>query len=138
MKLGDELELECSFEDAISRVMTALGAEGFGVISRTDLDKAFKEKIGVDFHRYSILGACNPALAHKAVVARPEVGLLLPCNITIEETDGRSRVRIVDAATVLGVGNLGKSPEIQSLVEDAGARLDRVAASLKRAVSDTE
>lgn len=127
---GETIELEAGFDEAVERVTAALSKEGFGVISRIDIDKAFKEKIGVDFRRYTILGACNPKLAHTALTARPEVGLLLPCNVVVEDAGDRTQVRIVDADAMMAVGGLGTSPEIRALADDAGQRLKRVAADL--------
>jgi len=129
-ELGTEIALNLDFDGAVARVTEALAAEGFGVISRIDMDKAFREKIGVEFRRYTILGACNPKLAHKAVSARPDVGLLLPCNITVEEASAGSTVRIIDAAAMMGVAGLDANPAIAELAEDAAARLGRVAAAL--------
>lgn len=129
-ELGNSVDLACPFEEALERVQRALAAEGFGVVSRLDLDKAFAEKLGTPFRRYTILGACNPTLAHKAVSARPEVGLLLPCNIVVEESEGGALVRLVDAKAMLGVGNLGETPAISELAADAQSRLSRVAATL--------
>ncbi|MFN3371694.1 MAG: DUF302 domain-containing protein [Sphingomonadaceae bacterium] len=132
--MGTEIALPLGFDAAVEAVTAALAAEGFGVISRIDMDKAFREKIGVDFRRYAILGACNPKLAHRAVSARPEVGLLLPCNVTVEEAQGGgSLVRLVDAAAMMGVGGLADEPVIAELAADAGERLGRVAAALARA-----
>jgi uncharacterized protein (DUF302 family) len=125
------MSLPLAFEDAIARVTAALAAEGFGVISRIDMDRAFREKLGADFRPYAILGACNPALAMKAVSARPEVGLLLPCNITVEDAGGSAIVRIVDAAAMMGTAGLNTDPVIAELASDAGARLSRVAAALR-------
>jgi uncharacterized protein (DUF302 family) len=130
--LGTSVDLrEDDFETAVTRVTEALAAEGFGVISRIDLDKAFREKLGVAFRRYTILGACNPGLAHKAVSAEPAVGLLLPCNVTVEETEGGARVRIVDAAAMMSGAGLGDSHVIRDLAADAGARLARVRKALE-------
>ncbi|TPE51886.1 DUF302 domain-containing protein [Amaricoccus solimangrovi] len=129
--LGSTVTLDLPFDGAVEAVTAALAAEGFGVISRIDLDKAFAEKLGRDFHRYTILGACNPGLAHKAVTARPEVGLLLPCNVTIEDTPGGRVVRIIDAASMMSIGDLGRTPEIVELGADASARLGRVALALR-------
>lgn len=129
--IGTTVELSEAFEAAVDRVTAALAAEGFGVVSRLDLDATFKAKLGVDFRRYAILGACNPKLAHDAVSARPEVGLLLPCNVTVEETEAGTRVGIVDADAMLGIGGLGEAPEIAALAEDARGRLGRVAAALR-------
>jgi len=131
-ELGTEIALKLDFDHAVARVTQALADEGFGVISRIDMDKAFREKIGVEFRRYTILGACNPKLAHKAVSARPDVGLLLPCNVTVEEATFGSTVRIVDAASMMGVAGLSTNPAIAELAEDAAARLGRVAAALGR------
>ncbi|WP_226625026.1 DUF302 domain-containing protein [Alloyangia pacifica] len=128
---GTEVSLDRPFDEAVEAVTAALAAEGFGVISRIDLDKAFAEKLGTAFRRYTILGACNPALAHRAVTARPDVGLLLPCNVTIEEAPGGALVRLVDAGQMMAMGDLGDVPEIAELAADAGARLDRVATALR-------
>jgi uncharacterized protein (DUF302 family) len=129
--LGPTIDLDDGFDDAVAKVTAALGAEGFGVISRIDLDKAFGEKLGITFRRYTILGACNPALAHQAVSAVPEVGLLLPCNVTVEEAPSGARVRIADAVTMMGVAGLDEVEAIRTLGADAGARLERVAATLR-------
>ncbi|WP_353474671.1 DUF302 domain-containing protein [Salipiger sp. H15] len=129
---GTDVTLERPFDEALEAVTAALAAEGFGVISRIDLDKAFAEKLGKDFRRYTILGACNPGLAHRAVTARPDVGLLLPCNVTVEEAPGGALVRLVDAGQMMGMGDLGQVPEITELAADAGARLARVAEALRK------
>lgn len=128
--LGTEIALPLPFDEAVARVTAALLAEGFGVISRIDMDRAFREKLGAEFRRYAILGACNPALAMKAVTARPDVGLLLPCNITVEEAGDGALVRIVDAGAMMGTAGLDADPVIAELAGDAGARLNRVAAAL--------
>ncbi len=131
--LGTEIALPVGFDAAVTRVTEALAAEGFGVISRIDMDKAFAEKLGVEFRRYSILGACNPKLAHKAVSARADLGLLLPCNVTVEAAGDGAVVRIVDAAAMMGAAGLDSSPEIAELAADAGERLARVAQQLQQA-----
>ncbi len=130
-ELGTDIALADGFDAAIARVTEALAAEGFGVISRIDMDKAFAEKLGVAFRRYSILGACNPKLAHKAVSARPDVGLLLPCNVTVEAAGDGTIVRIVDAAAMMASAGLDSSPEIAELAADATDRLGRVAQALR-------
>ncbi|MDW4551655.1 DUF302 domain-containing protein [Defluviimonas sp. D31] len=126
------LTLDRPFNGAVEDVIAALAEEGFGVISRIDLDKAFAEKLGEAFHRYTILGACNPKLAFQAVNARPDVGLLLPCNVTVEEVETGSIVRIVDAGQMMDMGDLSKTPEISELATDAGDRLSRVASRLQQ------
>lgn len=128
--LGVSVKVSGPFDEAVERVTAALAAEGFGVVSRLDLDKAFAQKLGTEFRRYTILGACNPALAHKAVTARPDIGLLLPCNVTVEEEGAGARVRLVDAQQMMSTGDLAATPEIAELAADAGGRLARVATSL--------
>jgi len=88
-----------------------------------------KQKLGVEFRPYKILGACNPPLAHRALTAAPEVGLLLPCNVTIsQEDEGLVKVSIVDPLSMLGLVRL---PELEAVAQEARLKLERVAASLK-------
>jgi len=83
--IGIRITLKTSFEQAIQKATDALKAEGFGVLTQIDIKTTLKDKINVDFRRYVILGACNPTLAHRALSANPDVGLLLPCNVTVQE-----------------------------------------------------
>ncbi|MGD8710648.1 MAG: DUF302 domain-containing protein, partial [Ectothiorhodospiraceae bacterium] len=94
MQYGYVKRLEDGFDDAVARVRDALAAEGFGVLSEIDVQGALKKKLDVDFRRYLILGACNPQLAHKAVQAEPHIGLLLPCNVLVQEADQGTEVSI--------------------------------------------
>ncbi|MFV0360500.1 DUF302 domain-containing protein [Tropicimonas sp.] len=128
--LGYTVTIDGPFDEAVETVTKALATEGFGVISRIDLDKAFAEKIGADFRRYTILGACNPNLALKAVTARPDIGLLLPCNVTVEQAGQDCIVRIVDAGVMMQSGDLSGTPEIAEVASDAVERLTKVAAKL--------
>ena len=82
--VGFDVELPLTFNDAVGRVRDALKHEGFGILTEIDLQAAFREKLGRDFRPYVILGACNPPLAFSAISADPAVGLLLPCNVTVE------------------------------------------------------
>lgn len=85
--------VDCGFDEAITRVTAKLKEQGFGVLTEIDVQKTLKEKIGADFRRYRILGACNPPFAHQALKAELNVGLLLPCNVIVYETDdGRVQV----------------------------------------------
>ena len=129
--LGAIVDLDCDFDSAIERVTAALQEEGFGVISRIDIDDKFREKLGIEFRRYAILGACNPGLAHKALTAEAQVGLLLPCNVCVEATDSGARVHLVDAENMMASSGLGENPAISELGADAGKRLGRVVTSLK-------
>lgn len=94
------------------------------------MDETFRAKPGVEFPRYTILGPCNLKLAHTAVSAVPEIGLLLPCNITVEAIEGGTRVRIPDVHDMLGGAGFSDAPELAALAEDAGRRLKRVEAAL--------
>ena len=129
--LGITVDLACGQQEAIERTTKALSEEGFGVISRIDIDEKFKDKLGVDFRPYTILGACNPALAHKALTAEPGVGLLLPCNVCVEEQAGGSRVHIVDAENMMSSAGIDDNETISELGRDASERLERVAQALR-------
>ena len=128
---GIKVDLACTYDDAIDRVTDALSAEGFGVISRIDIDDKFREKLGVEFRPYVILGACNPALAHKALSSEPGIGLLLPCNVCVEQTDDGARVYIVDAESMMASAGLADNETISELGRDASERLERVAQALR-------
>ncbi len=129
--LAHEVALAMPYEQALERVIDALKTEGFGVLTRVDIHDAFKEKLGVDFRRYSILGACNPPLALKALSARPDAGMMLPCNVTVEEDGhGGSIVRIVDADHMMKASGLDADPALAEVGGEAGERLARVAAKL--------
>ena len=129
--LGMVVRLDAPFETAMQRVRDALKAEGFGVITEIDVRATFKEKLGKEFRPYAILGACNPPLAHRALSADPEVGLLLPCNVTVEaEGAGSSIVRLVDPMSMMAAGEFGASPAVNEVAADAHARLVRVADAL--------
>lgn len=129
--IGRTVVLHTDFDAALARVAEALKAEGFGVLTEIDVKETFKKKLDVDFRRYKILGACNPPLAYRALSAAPEVGLLLPCNVTVAEAadgSGGVHVSLVDPLVMLGV--IG-GPELRAIAEDAGARLARVAEALQ-------
>ncbi len=124
MDYGFIKELDTDFDTATSRTKEALAAEGFGILSEIDVQNAFKEKLGVDHRRYTILGACNPGLAHKVVSAEPHIGLLLPCNVLVQESpDGnRTTVSIADPRAMF---KLIDNPEIQPVAQEAEQRLKR-------------
>lgn len=131
--LGFEVALPLGFAEASAAVKAALKAEGFGVLTEIDMQAAFKEKLGKDFRRYTILGACNPPLAFAAVSSDPSVGLLLPCNVTVEENGSdASTVRLTDPLAMLGSVPGGLSPAIHDVATDAHARMSRVAAALSK------
>ena len=127
--LGIRTTLKISFEQAIQKTTDALKFEGFGVLTQIDVQTTLKEKINVDFRRYVILGACNPTLAHRALSANADVGLLLPCNVTVQEADDGILVSAVDPLQMLGV--LKGDAAVQAVAVEARAKLERVIASLK-------
>ena len=132
--LGPEVPLAQPFAEAVARVRTALKAEGFGILTEIDLQQAFREKLGREFRPYLILGACNPPLAYAAIEADPQVGLLLPCNVTVEATGPKtSTVRLTDPEVLLGGSAAAGTPALRDIARDAGARLARVAAALRQA-----
>jgi uncharacterized protein (DUF302 family) len=128
--LGIKVRLEASFETAEQRTIDALRAEGFGVLTEIDVRETLRQKLGVDFRPYKILGACNPPLAHRALTIAPDVGLMLPCNVTLSYVeDGITEVAIVDPLSMLGVVHV---PALESIAEEARSRLFRVAAALQQ------
>ena len=115
---------DLSYEEADARVREALQEEGFGVLTEIDVAATLKKKLDVDFPRYEILGACNPPLAHKALTAEPDIGLLLPCNVVVRALpDGRTVVEALDPVVQLGVAG---NADLEPLAEDVRARMQRV------------
>lgn len=129
--IGLHIELPIAFADAVERVRNALTQEGFGILTEIDLRAAFREKLGREFRPYVILGACNPPLAFSAVTADPAVGLLLPCNVTVEAAaDERTIVRLMNPQALLSGSMLAGSPDLAAVARDAGERMARVAKTL--------
>ena len=132
-ELGFNVELPLPFEAAVPRVREALKQEGFGVLTEIDLRATFREKLGREFRPYMILGACNPPIAFSAVSADPSVGLLLPCNVTVEWlAEGRSGVRLTNPEALLSTVVSEGTRELTSVARDARERMVRVAESLAK------
>jgi uncharacterized protein (DUF302 family) len=121
--------LRLSFDAAVARLPEALQSEGFGIITQIDLQQTFRAKLGIDFRRYRIFGACNPTLAHEALETDPHAGLLLPCNVVIFERDDRTAVLgVIDPMQQLA-GENGDA-HLRDVARKVSERLDRVAAAL--------
>jgi uncharacterized protein (DUF302 family) len=132
-QLGLNVELPLAFDAALTRVRAALKQAGFGVLTEIDLRAVFREKLGQEFRPYVILGACNPPLAFSAISADSTVGLLLPCNVTVEWlAEGRSGVRLTDPEALLSTVALQGAPELTLVARDARERMVGVADSLAK------
>jgi uncharacterized protein (DUF302 family) len=127
MKYGFSKTTSYPFEEAIARVTDELKAEGFGVLTTIDVKDTLKKKIDVDFKKYTILGACNPKLAHSALQAEEELGLLLPCNVILFEKDDKTVVSIFDPMVMTTIIGNSKMDEIAKEVK---AKLERVLAAI--------
>ncbi len=125
-ELGKSVSLP--YEQAVERTRTALQKEGFGVLTEIDVQATLKKKLGVDFRKYVILGACNPALAYQGFQAELDIGLLLPCNVIVYEEDAmRSRVAILDPLVQLSIAG---RKDIEPLATEAKQRLERALAAV--------
>ena len=120
--------VDLSFEDAIERVTEELKKEGFGILTEIDMSTTLKKKLDVDMRPYKILGACNPPFAYKAVQAEPHIGLLLPCNIIVQDAgDGKTEVAAVDPLVSMSrVDN----PALEPVAKEVQAKLQRVIENL--------
>jgi len=127
IEYGYVREVEFPFEEAVARIEAALKAEGFGVLCQIDIQAKLKEKLGVDFPWYIILGACNPPLAHRALREEINLGLLLPCNAVVYQQGEQVRVGVVDAAKMLSVvGN----PSMEEMARQVNEKLRRAVDSV--------
>ena len=129
-RYGVGMTVALDFSRAVERVKEALAAEGFGILCEIDVAATMKKKLDVDFRPYVILGACNPPLAHRALTAERDIGLLLPCNIIVyaDDTPGRSVITAMDPIVALGVtGNTS----LQPVAEEVKGRLIRALAAVE-------
>lgn len=126
---GFGLKVNLPYAEAVERTKAALKEQGFGVLTEVDIKQTMKEKRGIDFRPYVILGACNPPLAEQALTAELDLGLLLPCNVVVYETEGGSMVQAMDPEPVLGlVGN----PRLEPIAREVKARLQAALTGLSR------
>lgn len=124
------IDVDRDFDDVLATTRQALADEGFGVLTEIDVKATMKAKLDVDREEYVILGACNPPLAHQALEAEPELGVLLPCNVVVYRAQGRTRVSAVAAEQMLGmVGNQALEPVATEVAGRLRRVLDAIAAA---------
>ncbi len=126
--IGFQVRLNVSYDEAVQRTTALLKEEGFGILTTIDVKETLKQKLNADFRRYVILGACNPPLAHRALNADLDVGLLLPCNVIVYEEGAGAVVSLVDPQVMLGVM---ANPAVEPIANEARAKLQRVAERLR-------
>ena len=120
---GFTKEIDASFEDTVDKVSNELEKEGFGILTKINITQKFKEKLGIDFKKYIILGACNPASAHKAILAEENIGLMLPCNVVIYERQDKSVVSIIKPNVAMKmIGNV----ELEQIASEIQKKLKKV------------
>ena len=131
-ELGFVVNLDVPYQQAVGLVTDALKSEGFGALTKIDVKDTIKEKLDKDFRSYVIIGACNPPLAHRALSIEPAVGLMLPCNVTVEDdNNGGSIIRLLNPKMIVSFGKLKDNPELVSVAEEAFEKIQRIASSLQ-------
>lgn len=121
-------QVSASYEDAVAKVKEELKKEGFGVLTEIDVKQTLKTKLDVDFRNYCILGACNPAFAYKALQAERNIGLLLPCNVIVQESEGGTvEISAIDPIAAMRETN---NPKLEKIASEIKAKLEKVVSSL--------
>ncbi len=134
MAYGFGVEVDVPYEQAIQQVTAALKEEGFGVLTTIDVRTTMKQKLDVEFEPYTILGACNPQLAHRALQAEHQIGLLLPCNVVVHAHGERTRVDIADPIAML---SMVRNAQVEEVAQEAAQRLHRALDRLQGRSSST-
>ena len=127
---GFERQVDASFETAMEAVKESLKAEGFGVLTTIDVQEKFKEKLGIDFEKYVILGACDPKSAHKAIQAEQNIGLMLPCNVIVYEHEGQVTVSAIRPTVAM---QMIDNRDLSNVAADVERRLKMVLDSMQTA-----
>lgn len=126
-----QIMLSTNFKNAATLVKEALGEQGFGVLTEIDVRATLKKKLGADFRAYTILGACNPSLAHQALSIEPDVGVMLPCNVTLDEKNEGILVSFVNPDAMMTIGEFGENLHLREIAAEANDRILRVVESLR-------
>lgn len=127
---GFTTDLEADFDTVVGEVTARLKEAGFGVLTTIDVKAKFKEKLDIEFRRYTILGACNPHMAHQAIETEEDIGLMLPCNVIVCEKDGKTHVAAIRPRAAMGMID---NPKLLEIAEKVEASLKKVMDSLARA-----
>ena len=125
---GFRKEIDLPFEKAEQAVTEELKKEGFGILTKIDLREKFKEKLGIEFKNYVILGACHPPYAHKAILAEEDIGLMLPCNVVIYEKEGKTVLAVIKPS--IGMGML-ENESLKRIAQEVESKLKQVFDSVK-------
>jgi uncharacterized protein (DUF302 family) len=125
---GFRKEIDLPFEKAEEVVTEELKKEGFGILTKIDVREKFKEKLGIEFKNYVILGACNPTYAHKAILSEEDIGLMLPCNVVIYENEGKTILSVIKPSTAMGM--LENEP-LKRIAQEVESKLKQVFDSVK-------
>jgi uncharacterized protein (DUF302 family) len=124
---GFSKQVDKPFKDTVDEVITRLRDQGFGVLTTIDVQEKFKEKLGIDFKRYVILGACNPASAHRAILAEEDIGLLLPCNVIVYEKDDKTTVSAIKPTVAM---QMIDNADLKTIAKEIEAKLESAVASV--------
>jgi uncharacterized protein (DUF302 family) len=125
---GFTKEIDAPFEETLDKVSNELKKEGFGILTQINVAEKFKEKLGIDFRKYTILGACNPASAHKAILVEENIGLMLPCNVIVYEKGSKTVLSVIRPTVAMQmVGNV----KLQKIAEEVEGQLKRAFDAIK-------
>jgi len=125
---GFTKEINKPFEESVKMVTDELKKEGFGILTKIDVKDKFKEKLGIDFKKYIILGACHPTSAHKAILAEENIGLMLPCNVIVYESGDKSIISIIKPTMAM---SMIRNSDLKKIVLEIEKKLERVIIAIK-------
>jgi uncharacterized protein (DUF302 family) len=134
---GLKTRVPLAYDEAVARTTAALKGEGFGVLTTIDVKSTLKQKLDAEFRKYVILGACNPPLAHRALTAEIDIGLLLPCNVVVYE-DGPRHSVVAAMAPIAAIGMVRDNSGLAEVAREADSRLRRVLETLEKSENEGE